>query len=141
MSKTKIYILRGCAGCGKSTYAQKLAKEVNGVVISTDKIREDLNGGYIYREQDNDKVFNTLYSEIRNCCEFSNVIVDATNLMSKDEIYKIYKEYRKDIHIIDVNPQLSLETVLANNQKREKEKVVPDEVVINMYEKWKEVRK
>lgn len=39
-NKPKLFMLVGLSGSGKSTFAQKLAKEEKAIIVSSDAIRE-----------------------------------------------------------------------------------------------------
>ena len=44
MNKIKLIMLIGAPASGKSTHAEKLAAEYNAVIISTDRLRAEVNG-------------------------------------------------------------------------------------------------
>ena len=78
---TKLTLLVGIPGSGKTTYANK-HKDKNEVILSSDLIRKELFGSE-YSQENNELVFDTLYSRAReNLINGTNVIIDATNINS-----------------------------------------------------------
>lgn len=84
MNNSKLWIMCGLSGSGKSTIAAKLAAEnPNTIIISIDAIREELTGDYSNQEYD-DEVFRLFHDRIRKNLENKyNVIADATNITIK----------------------------------------------------------
>ena len=68
----KLTLLIGIPGSGKTTYANKNKKE-NEIILSSDTIRQELFGNES-SQQDNELVFNTLYSKEREYFSFPNAI-------------------------------------------------------------------
>lgn len=82
-SKPKLILLVGLSGSGKSTFAQKLAKEEKAIIISSDAIREEVFNNYEDQEH-NAEVFQIYHKRIRKALNNKqNVIADATNLTMK----------------------------------------------------------
>lgn len=82
--KTKLTVLVGLSGSGKSTIATQIVNEnLNTVIISSDAIREELTGNLADQEH-NEEVFRIFHDRIRRNLENKkNVIADATNLTMK----------------------------------------------------------
>lgn len=80
---TKLVMLCGIPGCGKSTFANKLMREEEFIHLSSDGIREEIYGDE--NEQGNPKeVFEIMHSRmIENLKEGKSVIYDATNTSRK----------------------------------------------------------
>ena len=77
-----LFITVGIPGCGKTTVVEKmLVNDQIDIVVSSDKIREDLTGDMTNQEQNND-VFALLNQRVRAglATGWARVMVDATNL-------------------------------------------------------------
>lgn len=99
----EITLMCGLAGCGKSTYARKLATRTNAVIISRDSLREMVAGTYQQYQKivfaSNDKKFSRqvegLVSDMAESCmtialqQGHNVIIDETNITKKRRAYWI----------------------------------------------------
>lgn len=138
-----LLLLRGSAGCGKSTYIEE-----NGLkpyTLCADDIRllcqSSLmlpNGSYGISQQNDKIVWKTLFQllEVRmQRGEFT--VIDATN--SKTVEMNRYKEmastYRYRIYCIDFT-DIPIEEVKRRNKNRVELKRVPDEVVDKMYSRF-----
>jgi len=74
----KLLTMCGLQCSGKSTETERLAKEYNAVVLSSDQLRKE------HPEWNNDTVFRTLYARMNNLLSLNtNVILDATNITIK----------------------------------------------------------
>lgn len=139
-NRNLIIVLRGCAGCGKSTYAARLLQSLDAMVISSDNIRRELNDGlYEYSDQQNKLVFKILEERIERYSKIANVIIDATNLMTEKELVSKYEKYGTVI-VIDVNKDVSLYECVKRTRKRKSHKI-PIGEVIKMYHSWKNLIK
>lgn len=139
-----LLLLRGSAGCGKSTWIEQ-----NGLkpyTLSADDIRLLCQSpclqpdGSVGISQNNDKtVWKTLFNllEIRmQKGEFT--VIDATN--SKTSEMNRYKHmcetYRYRIYCVDFT-DIPIEEVKRRNSNREELKRVPDAVIDKMYSRFK----
>lgn len=121
-----LYIMVGIPGSGKSTYA----KQLDGVVCSSDQIRKELYGsesilGSYY------EVFKTLDEKVKNVLESGqNAIYDATNLTKngRKNIINKFRNYAEKIIIVFMNTPLPV--ALERNKKRERK--VPKRIIRNM---------
>ena len=96
---SKLIILMGPAGCGKSTYINKM-KSKNDVVVSSDSIRETYFGD-INDQTHNKEVFQIFHNKINKALnEGKTVYADATNISFASR--KAYKKYIKN-HIVEVH--------------------------------------
>ena len=128
---SKLFMLIGIPGSGKSTAAQKLSEIYNAPIYSSDDIRKELYGDASV--QDNPKkVFDILHKRIiEGLNKYSNVIYDATNIYSK---YR--KEFLESLPIDDARYNICI--VLAERPdvciKRQslRERQVPEEVIRKM---------
>lgn len=139
-----VYMLIGLPGSGKSTVAEKLAKGQDAIIVSTDKIREELFGDEAI--QSNEKyngntVFCIAYDKVKLAMlEGKNVIFDATNVKRKDRKYFLdllrpekflalqETNYEYMFHAILI--ATPYEKCLENNLNRRR--VVPEEVIKRM---------
>lgn len=126
--KTAI-ILVGVPGSGKSTYAKKL----NLMHFSSDVIRLELFGTLRkhHDPKDDERVFKLLHERV-----FSydgSLTFDATNISRslRTSLYNKFKSlnYRVELHLI-LEPLMFAK---YQNEKRSFEKVVPFQIINNMY--------
>ena len=124
----------GLPASGKSTYAEKLAKETDAIVLSSDAIRWELFGDETDQSH-NQKVFQELHKRTKEwLCAGRDVIYDATNISSKrrraflNELTKI--DCIKNCVIIAT----PYEQCLKNNRDRARQ--VPEWAIERMYRKW-----
>ena len=137
-----LHILIGIPGCGKSTYAEKLAASTGGRVVSSDGIRKELTGTeeYLYPEL-NSKVFGIFESRVAEWIKDTDVIADATNIHVKD-----WKKYaglcppgtRTVAYWFDICPDVAMRRMSG------RERQVPREVLERMWDSmtknWKYLR-
>ena len=138
-----LLLLRGSAGCGKSTWIEQ-----NGLkpyTLSADDLRlmcqspiMDINGSPTISQNNDNVVWKTLYNilEVRmQRGEFT--VIDATN--SKTSEMNRYKNmcdtYRYRIYCVDFT-DISIDEVKRRNANREPLKRVPDSVIDKMYSRF-----
>lgn len=134
MSVPTMTMMVGLVASGKSTYAEKLAKETDAIVLSSDDIRWELFGDETDQKH-NQKVFQELHKRAKEYLHNGrNVILDSTNISSKrrraflNELKKI--DCVKNC-IIMATPY---EQCLKNNRNRARQ--VHEWVIERMYRKW-----
>lgn len=125
----------GCAGSGKSTKAKELAKRYNCNVVSTDAIREEIFGSAAV-QKDGDKIFRIAYDRlIEELQKNQRVIFDATNLLPwyRKKVLKIIEPWNRGFNICykSITP-----IEIAKERNRNRERVVPEEVIDRQYEKY-----
>ena len=135
-----LLLLRGSAGCGKSTWIEKNA--LKPYTLSADDIRMMCSSpvlsasGVPYINPSNDSVvwgilFKILETRMQNG-EFT--VIDATN--SKTSEMNRYKElcdqYKYRIYCVDFTG-IPIDVVKERNRGREPLKQVPDEAIEKMY--------
>lgn len=139
-----LLLLRGSAGCGKSTWIEQ--NVLKPYALSADDIRLLCQSpvlqpdGTVGISQSNDKtVWKTLFNllEIRmQKGEFT--VIDATN--SKTSEMNRYKQmcetYRYRMYCVDFT-DIPIEEVKRRNANREELKRVPDEAIEKMYSRFK----
>lgn len=134
-----LHLMIGIPGCGKSTYARKLAESTGGRIVSSDGIRKELTGTeeYLYPEL-NTKVFGIFESRVAEWIKDTDVIADATNIHVKD--WKKYVGLCPEGTVAKaywflVCPDIAMERMEGRERK------VPREVVERMWETMFQNRK
>ena len=129
-----IFVMIGVSGSGKSTLAEKIHKEANAVLLSSDAIRAELFNDETY-QGDNNLVFQTLFERLDSCVKSNkDVIVDATFLSRKDR--KRFKQYKnkKSVSIAFLLMATDYETCIKNDVQRNR--TVGKEVIQKQIKKF-----
>ena len=134
----KLYVMMGCPGSGKTTYAKKALMNDNTIYVSRDEIRFSLlqdGEEYFSREKEVYREFIwKIYNAIQN--EHKNVIADATHLNEKSRA-KLFSSLPLDfskIEVIGIYMNTSLNTCLKRNETRKNTKTyVPRGVLRRMF--------
>jgi len=125
------YVMVGAPGAGKSTYAEKLAKTENAVIISGDNIRAELYGDS--EIQGNwAEIWDRIDEMVSEACGMP-VILDGTYHRAdyRQEAITLLKSYGYEkIEAVVVDP--GLETCIMRNARRHRG--VPRYVIVNMHE-------
>lgn len=139
-----LFMLRGSAGCGKSTFIKK--NHLEAWTISPDEIRTMLqcpvlntDGKFEITNKNDDKVWKMVKDIMENKMSRGEmIIVDATHYRKGliDNYKKLIEKYHYRPFIVDFT-NVPLETTLARNAEREDYKVVPEEVILKMYAYFK----
>lgn len=139
MSNIRFIILSGIPGCGKSTYANKLAKEIGAEIVCPDTLRKEVTGsendlsrdGYIWGSLVEERI--KLIVSIRD----KSIIFDATqiNRKSRKSILYIAKQF-KDI-IIECHYFVP-NTAVAKRQNKMRDRNVPDHIIESFASRWEE---
>lgn len=88
---SKLVIMVGLPGSGKSTYATKYTTQDRTTLVSTDEIRRELYGNPETQGNAQD-VFNEAYRRIEIALRAGDTVVfDATNLKARNRRYLINK--------------------------------------------------
>jgi len=130
---TSAFVMVGAPGAGKSTYADKLAKERNAVIISGDDVRAELFGSA--EIQGNWFAIWDRIVELVEGYSDRDIILDGTHYREdyRAEAVTMLRSYGYfNVEAVVVNP--SLATCLARNFQRA-DRNVPDYVVKEMHEK------
>lgn len=138
-----LLLLRGSAGCGKSTWIKK-----NGLkpyALSADDIRcmycnpiMDINGNYAINQKNDGKVWKILFELLEERMKRGDfTVIDATNTKSTElNRYKqLGEKYKYRIYCVDFTG-VPIETTKMQNALREGYKRVPEEVVDKMYSRF-----
>lgn len=146
----KLYLLRGLPASGKSTFIKN--NHLEQYTISTDEIRKlycsadnkwDFNENRVVKaiDQDNDKkVFAMINEILENRFKNENTtIIDATNISVRNlnSYYKLAKKYNYRVNVVDFT-KVPLEEIKERNKEREI--VVPENVIDRMYKKLIETK-
>lgn len=139
----QLIILSAVPGSGKSTWAKKYqASHKNTYIISSDEIRFELTGQYqdfskqkeVWEEFEN-RLLN--YSkQDGNFTVILDAVIDLNSLRKK--YYDLGKDFDRKILVILRKP---LELLMKLNKERKEEKWVPEDVLINLYNKFEEPTK
>ncbi len=136
----QLIVLSAVPGCGKSTWARNYKKtHKNTYIISSDDIRFELTGQYqdfskqaqVWKEFE-----NRLINFGKQDGDFT-VILDAVidlNILRK-KYFDLGKDFKRRVLVVI---KKDLETVLFLNKKRRKEKWVPEDALITLYNKFEE---
>lgn len=127
---SNLIIMCGLPASGKSSYAKGVKKSI---IISTDDIREEINGNASIQDNGN-LVFETAFNRIKENLiqnKYKNVVFDATNINYKKrtDIVNRFRKYADKIICYFV--YADYEECLERNSKRERK--VPEEVIKRMY--------
>lgn len=121
---TRLHIMCGIPGCGKSTLAAKL----NRRLVCTDKIRERIQG---------DTVFNIAQEAVKSWLnQDEDVVYDATNTTrsARDPLIKTGK--RCGAKVIVHRIKCPLEVAIERNEVTDKK--VPIAAIMSFYAKFEE---
>lgn len=135
---SKVYLMCGCPGQGKSTWA-KDNLVYGDVYVSRDAIRFYLlndDEDYFSREKEVIKVFKYNIEEALK--RGDNVWVDATFLTRKSRAWVVNLASQYGAKIMAVAFKHSLETCLEWNKQREGRSFVPESAIRRMYEQFEE---
>lgn len=127
---SKITMLIGIPGSGKSTYAKKLS----GVYVSPDAIRKELYGD-ISVQGNPAEVFGLVESRIREAIKDGvDVVYDATNTTKyRKETVAEFREYgATEIDGVFMNTPYDV-CMERNNKRNDRSEPVPADVMERMY--------
>ena len=130
MVENTAFVMCGPPGGGKSTYAAKLAKSENAIIIDGDKIREELFGSAKIKGNWGE-IWERIDDLIAECCG-RNVILDGTHCRPDyraEAIYLLRSHGYGNIEAIILD--IPIETCLERNSNRARK--VPDHVILAMH--------
>lgn len=135
---SKLIVLSGVSGCGKSTYAKSImdamaqTDDPNVVIVSSDQMREHLYGD-AGAQIDHARVFAEVDASVEKYLSWNDhvVIVDATNLKPRDRASYVEAAQRHGV-------PCELHIILANEEdchkgQETRERKVPGPVVERMW--------
>lgn len=137
---SKLYIMCGVPGSGKSSWIANHMDDIPGTVSvqSRDMVRFSLvkeDEPYFSKEKE---VFDTWTSKIKKDLKiYDNVIADATHLnaASRTKLLRKLGESLKGVEIIAIMIETPLETCLERNALRSGREKVPEEQVVAAYKR------
>lgn len=125
---SKVILICGKIGSGKSTYANRLAEQINAVNISQDEIMFSLFGEELYRKepQTYEKYCSDVESYVkRKAGEVAkagaNVICENGfwSRSERDDLRKFYKEMGVicELHYVDTPEEIRLQNIRKRNEE------------------------
>lgn len=130
----KFIMMVGLQGSGKSTLAKKIAEKENAVILSSDRIRNELYGDESIQTDPN-KVFGLMHSRTKDALsKGQSVIYDATNVSVKSRRSIMQKISNFDIEKEAVVVARPYEDCLKMNSQRER--VVPEYAIERTYKSF-----
>lgn len=135
---SKLFLMMGAPGSGKSTYIKRFLTEKD-IYISRDKIRFSLlSEGEDYFAHENE-VFDTFIQSIKNGLQkYDRVFADASHLNQSSRAKVINKvgQYANEINVIWL--RTSLMECYKRNDNREGREKVPKSTIKSMYDSIQE---
>ena len=137
--QTKVFVMCGPAGSGKSTWLIKQMKPKTDVCISRDNIRFGLlkeGEDYFAHENDVKEIFYNSIADNTSASYWENIYIDATHLnprARRDTMWNISKY----CSVIAVSFEVPAEVAIERNKKRSGLAQVPDNVIWNMKSRYK----
>ena len=138
MKNKKLFLLCGCPGSGKSTWARQRVNTYGGYHISRDEIRfailDERGGNYFDHENEVIRTFVARINELLDNDEQGiDIYVDATHLTDTSRNQIMRQLHLKDAHKIAVWMKVPLDVCLMRNNKRTGRAKVPSKTVADMY--------
>ena len=137
MNNTDIVIICGLPGVGKTTLAKDLAKLINAVVLSSDKIRKELIHRPTYKKQERRLIYDVLLLLARYLYNAKvNCILDATfnTENSRKKLMERLSVPREHIYIVECI--CSVDVVISRLRDRKNDYSDAD---ISIYNKMKKI--
>ena len=135
---SKLIMMVGAPGSGKSTFAKTMAEEYkNMIIVSRDEIRYSIvkeNEEYFSREDD--VIAEYYYTIAKNLDEGKTVIADATQLNPKgrNKVFTNVKFLAKEPFTVEtILFNVPIETCIKRNDFRSGRRRVPHSVIRRMY--------
>ena len=130
---SKMYIVIGVPGCGKSTYIMNHSKETD-IIVSRDKIRYSIlkdTDEYFSKEKE---VYNEFIKQINAAVASGcDIWVDQTSLTKASRKKLFSRLNKKPKEIIAIYFNIPIDIALQRNAKRTGRALVPEDAIINMY--------
>ncbi len=97
-----IVLVLGLPGSGKSYFASRLAKKIDGSYVNSDHLRKQLFPKRTYSDLEKETVYNVMLKKMKVAItKEKNLVLDAT--FHKKEIRKLFKKNPNEkIHFIEV---------------------------------------
>lgn len=134
MNKPTFIMMVGLPCSGKSTYAEKLSKEYNAAIHSSDTLREELTGD-INNQDNNELVFQTLHSRIKDDLkDGKSCIYDACQVTRKSRMSFLQQLNKIPCRKICVLMATRYRYCIERGRTRDRK--VPGYVIERMYKKF-----
>ena len=138
MKNKRLFLLCGCPGCGKSTWARQRVGKYGGYHISRDEIRfallDERGGDYFDYENEVVRTFiNKINELLDNDEQCIDIYVDATHLTRSSRNQIMHQLHLNDAYKIAVWFDIPLEVCQYRNKQRTGRARVPTETVESMY--------
>lgn len=140
-----LLMLRGAPGCGKSTFVRE--HQLEPYTISSDTVRLlyrapvlDLNGRRSISQASGSIVWHTLYEMIEHrLAKGDFMVVDATFSRTTEmrRLKRLADQYRYRSYLVDFT-DVPLDECLRRNSQRDDYRIVPEEVIRGMYQRFAE---
>ncbi|MHB8546393.1 MAG: AAA family ATPase [Nitrosotalea sp.] len=133
-----LVIICGLPGVGKTTLAKSLAPLIDGIVLSSDKIRKELFSSPTYSQTEQKAVFDTMVTAAKNLSDAgTNCILDATfnKEQSRVEVKKRLGLADNQFHIIECScPE---DIIMSRLESRKNDY---SDATVQVYQKMKSIR-
>lgn len=139
-----LLLLRGSAGCGKSTFIEK-----NGLTtyaLSADNIRllcqsplMKINGEFTISQRNDSIVWKLLFGILETRMKLGEfTVIDATNSKTSEinKYKKLCDKYRYRIYCVDFT-DVPIEETKRRNRERDHLKIVPESAIDKFYSRFK----
>lgn len=134
-----LYIMRGCAGSGKSTKAKQLARELNAHIFSTDQYFHsgmNYNNPYVF-DREKLSFYHKLnfYRAVEAMKRGDNLIIDNTNVTPSEAENYIQEalKYSYKVRVAETDTPWRFEPEILAQKNTHK---VPLAVIQRMLERW-----
>lgn len=135
-----LILMTAVPGAGKSTWAQEYkATHPHTYIIASDEIRKELLG-HVQNFTNEPLVWSTFRNRIAEYAALHDdvtVILDAVNYSNRGREAYYDQSLMYDKHIL-VYVKRPLEVLLEQNRKRTSDRIVPDNVIADFYNKLEE---
>ena len=131
-----LVLLSGVAGSGKSSFAKEYFKDAK--VISSDEIRYSLTSSYHILLKDMNIVYDKMIEETNDLFESNKdiiIVLDSTFLDDSRREYFLSRIKGQDKTIL-IMLRVPLEEIIRRNKNRKEDKVVPEQVIREMYSRF-----
>ena len=135
---SRVYILVGVQGAGKTTWARANAEQLNAVIVASDDVRNELEAQGINATDKGDLVFAIVEARLKQrVAEGQNVIVDATHARLRWREKEVTIARAGGAQVVAVWFDLLLAVCLERNAHKPNtklwgERVVPKEVLLGV---------
>ena len=138
---SRLVIMSGPAGSGKSTWAEKYANEnENTIIVSSDSIRYELFNKFCVTFREEKVVQSTIKQRVIDAGKKDiNVVLDTAAVKNKSilKLHRRYKDFFDSFTLVILDTPL--EVCLKQNKMRDRQ--VPEDVIKEMYSFKEQINK